>query len=789
MSDALSKSGTGHNEEEMMNHSRAPEPELRNAYIKKKGLSLKARGGVLAIILAQSLTLNAKAQAHVSLSFEQPVRNANYPELVYWFVTPETFGPGRAAQDVQHIARDSFFTFSFLTERNGVNFSGSGKSDGFKPPSCPQWPPWCTSFPGNSKAHGLVAEIVKDAHAQGLKIGAAINWLVVDTQHTIPFEDDQTVVSSAEASLDPLGRATVTAGSKMRFAPPRKSELLRVYVFRKTAQGEYDPATLEDVTSKVRSVSRIGDPTTGLMDVSVDLGPRYAGRTVFAMQETWLNALDLFSDAYLRWIHESLDEYKDVPFDGLGLDEFGYTRLLGNPPWRGLFAGKAFQAHFEAATGMKLPETLFAMRYCPSGRREVRIKAIDSYWDFLRTGPLRIENEFYRYSRKVFGDEVFSGIHSTIHNHLTNDEPWASGLDWWTEPRKYGMSDEDLSLPLRMGLLVSHPGNIMYDQYYGRSIQRFAEKALDDARFGARIHYHGYNDVGAWGVDLSTKPFLDVINPVEEKIRLLNRFDPAAPELPLLVIFGMPRLLNWFPEESARNHMDLNGSLQIEEKVKSLWDAGYRCAVVPSDLIDNGALHLDASGLPVLQGHTFRAIIYLYPEYAKRTTLAFLGTYVRKNGPLMLEGTATRDFEGKPIADLFAPIAAAARVRAFSIDDVEKLGVPKDPLRAIGGSLEDGSVVLTDLPSMQEHKPKSFEVTVKDHIFSGSYEGVLALKTGEDGRIEKLACGQCGPLFRDGKEILNLDNPADIVLTKHGKTDYQAVLSGVPGSNSVRVMP
>jgi hypothetical protein len=122
-------------------------------------------------------------------------------------------------------------------------------------------------------------------------------------------------------------------------------------------------------------------------------------------------------------------------------------------------------------------------------------------------------------------------------------------------------------------------------------------------------------------VDLSSKPFLDAINPVEEKIRLLNQFAPAAPELPLLVIFGMPRLLNWYPNEADRNNMNVNGSPHIEEKVRALWDAGHRCAVVPSDLFDNGTLHLDVRGRPVLKGHTFRAVIYLYPEYSKRTTL------------------------------------------------------------------------------------------------------------------------------------------------------------------------
>lgn len=729
------------------------------------------------------------AQPAVTTRFEQPIRNANYPELLYWFVTPETMAPGRIAEDVRHIARDTPFTLAFLTERNGVILFKNPKPDGFVPASCPKYPPYCSPDNGGADPHERLADMVRDAHRQGLKIGLVYDTMLAETRAHLSPDEEQTVVSSAEATLDAQGRAQLTAGSKMRFAGLDKSAILRVYVFKKSGTGQYDPATLEEVTNKVTATARIADPTTGLMDITVDLGPKYAGETVFAMQQTWLQAIDLFSDGITGWHHQAMEEYRDVPFDGAALDEFGYTRLLGNPPWRGLFAGRAFQAQFEASTGMKLPETLFAMSYYPSGHPEARIKATDEYWDFLRSGPLHIQNEFYRYSQKIFGDKVLVGVHSTVHNHLTNDEPWASGLDWWTEPRKWGMSDEDLSLPLRMGLLVSHPGKIMYDMYYGRDIQRFAEKALNDARFNARIHYHGYNDAGgAWGVDLASKPFLDVINPVEEKIRLLNRFEPAAPKLPLLVIFGMPRLLNWFPDEGDRNNYNVNGSLHIEEKVKALWDEGYRCAVLPSDLIDNGTLRLDAAGRPVIHGHTFQAVIYLYPEYAKPTTLSFLDDYVQRGGALMIEGTATRDFYGRPVDKPFTAITSKVRVKGFSIADVGKLGIARDPFRDTGGSLEDGSVILTDMPSLQNNKPKDFNITVNGHNFSGSYEGALAIKAANDGALEKLACGYCSGLLRDGRDLVQLDKPADMVLTRDGKGNYTAVIAGTSGSNNVRVL-
>ncbi|MGH9589484.1 MAG: hypothetical protein ACRD25_03780, partial [Terracidiphilus sp.] len=490
---------------------------------------------------------------NIKLGYRNPIRNQNFPELVYWFVTPQTLAPAQYRRDIRHIALDTKFSFPFLTARNGVNFLN------------------------NPAAHAAVVGIVKAAHENGLRIGMTLLGGGAGAAKSSVAGDQQTAIAGGETTLDVLGAGTVKAGVELRADKATRTELLRAYVFRKTGPGEYDPATLSNVTEKVKSTS----PEPGTLIVTLKLGPHYAGYNAFVLATNWYPVMDMFSAAFKSWLRNAIDQYRDVPLDGTALDEFGYVRIPMNPvaPWRGHLAGRAFAQRFHAVTGMDLTRTIFDSRYAPQGRTEVRVRAIDEYWDFLRSGPLDEERDFYNYSRQVFGDRTFAGIHDTFHNHLTNDEAWATGIDWWTIPRQYGMSDEDLSLPLRMGLLVAHPGNIMYDQFYGWDIHRFAVKAMNDARFDARIHYHVYNDTGRWGVNLAGEAFLKQLNPVEQKIRLLNRFDPAAPELPILVVFGMPRLLNWFPDESARNDFDVNGSLHIEEKALAIWNAGYRCAV------------------------------------------------------------------------------------------------------------------------------------------------------------------------------------------------------------------
>lgn len=721
------------------------------------------RRRALPVSLAAGLLAAAHAQQplNVTVEYQQPVHNAHYPELLYWFVTPETLHDDQYARDIQHIVHDTPFDFPFLTARNGVNFT-------------------------TPEAHDGVKQLVALAHQNGLRIGATLHIQDTASDHIIPPDDQQTVVSDGEALLDAQGRANVSTHIKLRSSAPKRTELLRVYLFRRTGEGTYDPATLTDITTQAKVVA--SEP--GTLSITLDLGPQHVGKTAFLLAETSFNTLDMFSDAYVRVLHSAIDQYRDVGLDGTSLDEFGYVRVPMKPtePYRGQFSGKAFRRRFEGATGMELPRTLFDTRYAPEGHPEVRIRAIDTYWDFFRKGPLAIEQEFFRYSRTVFGNANFAGIHDTFHNHLTNDEAWATGINWWLVPRQYGMSDEDLSLPLRMGLLVAHPGSIMYDQFYGFDIPRFAAKAMNDARFNARLHYHGYNDTGRWGADLSKAAFLSSQTPVEQKIRLLNQFDPAAPKLPLLIVFGMPSLLNWFPDEHARNEFDINGSLGIEEKAQAVWDAGFRCAVIPSDLLDNGAVTLNSRNQPVLNGHTFQAIVYLDPQYAKPSTLSFLDRFTAHGGALMLEGKATRDFDGKPIGEQFERIETRARAKHFSVEELPRLGVEPSPLAATGGELEDGSLILTDLPSLQSNTPKPFRLDVNGHRFEGDFVGILAIKAAPDGTVEKLACGGCSTLSRDGHTLLTLDHRTDLVLLRQPDGTYRAVLEGEPGSNRIALL-
>jgi hypothetical protein len=485
---------------------------------------------------------------------------------------------------------------------------------------------------------------------------------------------------------------------------------------------------------------------------------------------------DLFNEVMANWFRDFLNHYADIPFDGTALDEFGYMML--NPkrehPFRGRFYGHAFADEYMRRTGTALERALFDMRYSPEGKPEVRARAINHYFDFMRDGPLRVEQAFYKMSKEIFGPKTFAGIHNTYHNTFHTDDLWRVGFNWWSVPREYGQSDENWPMPKRMGLIMAHSEPVTFDQAYGGNLEMFLQKAFREARFGGRTHYLAWNDLRNGRINMADAVKQGRYAPIEaaeQKIRLLNQFDPAAPKLSVLVVFGMPALINWFPDESARSDWDINGKLGLDEKAEAIWDAGYPCALLPSDFIDNGMIMVDSTGCPVINGHHFDCMVYLYPQYAKKTTLYFLERFAQHGGRLMLEGDATHGFDGEDIAARFQAIAQRATVRGFDLQRLNSLGAKGNTLTN-GAWMEDGAVVFSDYESWRSNQAKPFSVTISSRHFSGNYVGVCALKVDPAGEVEKFACGGFTELQRDGRSLFHLEKPADVVIRRKADGSY-----------------
>ena len=322
-----------------------------------------------------------------------------------------------------------------------------------------------------------------------------------------------------------------------------------------------------------------------------------------------------------------------------------------------------------------------------------------------------------------------------------------------------------------MGVAMTHSKNAMYNQYYDKIFPPVEEKALSDLRYGVRTHYHALNDKRPNRFDLQDPEAVAGINKVENCARLLNKFNPLLPKINLLVIFGMEALQNWYPNESDRGVYDINDKLGILAKSLDIWNAGYLNALVPSDVIEKGILKIGANGRPVMNGHTFDAVLYLYPQYAKESELKFLEEYEKGGGKLMLEGKADHDFNANPASKRFAAIYAKATVKGYAVENLPKLGIQKNRLPD-GCKNEDGSYVFTNFNSLMGDEVSNFAVNIDGENYTGNYKGMAIISADKKNGLKKFAANGFTQLSRNGESILSFKEPVNIFITRqNGKID------------------
>lgn len=693
-------------------------------------------------------------RAPAAVEYIPQFANVNHPQICYCFFPPALLENDKYLAMVDSLADQGLYTMVFLTARNGMDFHET------------------------EKLRPVFKKLVERAHQRGLKVGLQL-W--PPQKKPIALENTERLIVEGEATLDEQGAASYTGTTRnvRSMTPLLQSDLLRAYAFQRTAEGFYDPATLQEITANC--VVRSPDKST--VQVEVKAGPALRGRTVYLMTQHYYNGGSNHDPATAAQMVATLLAYRDIPFDGIALDEF--TNLRISPPWDmkktgGVFRERlyslAMAKEFQDATGQPLERALFDMRYAPAGQPEVRMRAINVYMDTMRHGTLHIENAVYKAAKELFGPATFAGVHNTHHNQLQLDEFWVTGDQWWSLPREYGHTDEHTPLPTQMGIAMSCSQNAMFNMYYHKSLDAIVAKALGDLRYGIRTHYHALNDVQAWGASLEKPESFAAINPVERGTRLLNRFNPSLPEIKLLVVFGMEALANWYPDPASRGIYDINDKLAVEEKAQALWQAGYLNALVPSDLIESGRLRLNAKGKPELNGHVFDAIVYLNPQYARESVLVFLERYVAAGGKLMLEGQATHDFQAREISRRFAGISGKAIVKKFDVKEVVQLGIAKTLLHN-GARNEDGSYIFTNLPSLTKGPPANFEVSFGKDTYSGDYHGLAAIAADIDGELTKFAAAGFLALRRNGQAIFSLKQPADVFITKEAG-GYKIVVAG-----------
>ncbi len=671
---------------------------------------------------------------------ENTLVNKNHPEILYWFWDEHSIVDKKYMRELEKIKESSPFDLIFLTARGTLNF-----------------------FDDREVLSEAFAEALEYAHNNDLKIALQL-WR---HEENLDKNNALSLIVEEELTLNSYGEAHYIAVKRGdREYVGIGSELFGAFVFDKVGAGEYKDGSFEEVTTRC-AVTEINAET---LDISVSLGEAYANKTIYFLTSHYCKSPDLYSDYYIDSFSKILSFYQDIPFDGIGLDEFKSMNIKHavlifstGKKFRERLYGKSFAEYYKQESGCDLKQTILEMRYVKEGDDSTRIYAINSYFDVLKDNVIRIENFVAKRAKELYGEDIFIGLHNTYHNYLGQDEIWQTGCMWWDLPREYGQTDEHISYPVRLGIACSYPKTIVYDMYYAhKTADEIYVKAMEDAKYSCRIHYHAFNDTRPNRFNMDDDDFLEKITKVENKIRLLNHIDTKLPAMDLLVVFGRPAMTNWFPHEENRDDFDMNISTRVLEKANLLWNNNIVCAVVPSTKIDSGVLKLAEDGSICYNGHSFKQLLFIGAQYSKKKTLEFL-LECSKHNTTFIDDIATHDFDGNDCSEIFAQIGEHAHVIDFSVRTLCSLGVAKNKLPT-SSVLTDGMVICSDTTSVLSDKPEKFSLVIGNHTFTGEYIGIMALKADPiSGEIQTLACGGFHKIYRDGTLVMQSKERCDLI--------------------------
>lgn len=708
----------------------------------------------LTIIISTLFFFRVYPQKSISkVQYLPSLQNVNHPQIAYWFFNKDMMDENVWKKKIDSLVANSNYTMVFLSSRNGLDF--------FNP----------------QLMKPTFSNLVKYAHEKGLKVGLQL-W---GTNKGTSEQSCERVIVENEVILDQNGRANLSNTAKHvrnQSGKPFKATLLKAYMFKKTTSGFYQTGTLADITDLCK-ITAVNENTISLQ---IENNSKFSGYNVYVMTQHFYPVSSNHSAEAVNKFVDVMQAYKEIPFDGIGLDEYTNLKLYAtwelqkeNAKLRERLYSINMAKSYKKRYGSDLERTLFDMRYAPQNQPEIRIKAVNTYMDLMRKGSLNVETAVYDSAKKIYGDKTFVGLHNSHHNHLDGDEVWQTGINWWNVKRDYGHTDERTPLPTQMGIAYGYKMNMLYNMFYDKSLEAIQKKAYSDIKYNIRTHYHAINDVQNWGVSVEERAALNKINPVEHAARLMNYFNAPLPEVKLLVVFGREALMNWYPDSTNRGICDINDKLKIEDKALKIWNAGFKNALVPTDVIIDNRLVVNQNGKAVYNGHVFDAIVFLYPEYAQEKTLSFLEQYLSKGGKLMVEGSATKDFFGKDISARWKKLIAKKVISGLDIAQLTALGISKDNT-ADRVKMIDGSYLFSNYDNFSKNLVSYFAQKIDGDSIEGSYLGYAAVKL-LNHRIEKFAATGFQELKLNGKLIFRLSKPADVVINLVNN-QYQIKVAG-----------
>jgi hypothetical protein len=475
---------------------------------------------------------------------------------------------------------------------------------------------------------------------------------------------------------------------------------------------------------------------------------------------------DVFAPDFLTFQNGILTQYRDIPLDGTMKDEWGFPPVYNQGPKDGDFwYSKTLAAEYAKTGGRDFLDDCLLMWL--GGEPARRTVAINRYMRLILDRNAAIEQDFYATSKRIFGPDTFVAVHATWGN-MPYGDAFKNGYVWWAAKRDYGQTDEHWPLPVRTSLAHKMGKPVWYNQFYAGEAAPYAIEVWRNARAGGRVNFHPL-----YGVRTRQSRLALLQSPAmkaESRVRLLNFITEAPLDCPVAVVFGHTAALNWV----GRHFGDLGVDF-----AETLWDSGIPTDVIPSTEIESGALKIGADGLVAYGTQSYRALVFVNPDFEPAGTFAFLRRVAASKTALFIRGRAETAWDGSRLSESETRVPGAhadptpSLVRQFLWNwHTERRTMPSDLAR-----LTDGTCIL----ARGERDPAGDEI--QEELMCGrtpvrvAARGVLGIRMSQSGRLQALTAG--GLRYIDAGDFhLKLSAPTDLALWRT-ESGLRGVVQGV----------
>ena len=640
------------------------------------------------------------------------------------------------------------------------------------------------------------------ANARGLRIALEVDLRLARQAFRAQYPDEQQeelvlrfvdFTNGAPAEVVFQGSDT---GDHMNGSLPKyeclTTRLVRVYSFVRGADG-IDPATVKDVTGEAVAAAE------GPRRLTVRV-PAQAGRGACVIAAHAYLTPDVFAPHLLAYQRGLIRQYADLPLAGIMKDEWGFPPdHTGNPKHDRFWFSAAMAAAYAARSGGRdLVRDALLMCAGEAGREGERLAAINRLGALCRGRNAAIEDDFYRAGKEAFGKDAFIVTHATWTPFPGPQEFRKNGLSWWAATRDIGQSDESTPYPCRTSLAKRWGYPLEYNQFYAKETAPYVAELWRGALSGGRLNVHPlYPRQDLKKGERDTLLLRSGLMAGMARLRVLDFITRAPLDCPVAVVFGHACAMNWAGPSYNRVGLEIASALCAE---------GYLADVMPSSLLLDDALRIDAEGYVCLGPQRYRAVVLYQPEYDGEKELAFFARAAAGKSALFRVGGWTKDFDARPL-DGAARLGAGARVCADDAACVaavsellNKAGLPRAtgwPAQLTGwgqsgsvkhaappteghSALTDGTYVRVAGTKDPAGDPIAETFEWQGHTVAVDAVGVVAIRFEPDGRVAAFAAGGLKRVKTDGL-ALELPARADVAFVRGADGACRGLLQGCDG--------